>query len=370
MTYSFKPLTETKLVILDHNGLHRSYIIQALKDYKSRWGESLATNVLVATTTAEVPPYIPVIVTTYYYDELPSLFTNVITVDSLQFLTRNHLRQAVINPQVTYTKDPVEALALLNSLKSPFAYDCETAKADNVEPIKKVKLALDPFRNQLTMFSFADNESTAFVISNESKEMEDLVLNFLTSTPHKVIMHNSSFDMKIVKHRTGKFIKNFEDSLLMHRILLNHTGDSNQTLVGLKKLAGSVYGSWAVAKDLFGIEHKYNPELIHYSGIDAMATMYVYNEALASGEFNNLPDNFPQMDNSFFPIGKPQKMRHTKNFFYTNIVKPQIPATIDLMLQGITIDFNAVTKLSTTVDTVVQQVLDNLHNNKRVQQFS
>ena len=114
--YSFKPITELKLVILDHTAKYKPYIIEALKLYKQRWGESLATNLLVVHHPSQIPSGIPVIVTNYYYDELPSQFAKAVTIDTLTQLTHYHLRSAVIQTNVKYTQDPTEASEWLNSL--------------------------------------------------------------------------------------------------------------------------------------------------------------------------------------------------------------------------------------------------------------
>ena len=113
------------------------------------------------------------------------------------------------------------------------------------------------------MYSFAENETEATVIINEDQAMEDMVLEFLTTTESTVIMHNASFDMKIVKHRTGKFIKNIEDTALLAWCYLNHA-DNFQAKVGLKELARKVYANWAVAKDSFST-FKYTDEVVNYN---------------------------------------------------------------------------------------------------------
>ncbi len=370
MKYSFKPITELLVQVLEHTGTLKPHIRAQLANYKRRWNESLATNLEVISDISEHTPGVPIILASYLADQLTSRIATPILLPTVGELTHQHLRAAVINPIVKHTTDIVQAKQWLESLPNVFAYDCETAKADGIEDIVKVKMALDVHRNQLTMYSFAATESESFVIINENQAMEDMVLNFLTSTTSKIVMHNASFDMKIIKHRTDKFCLNFEDTQIIWRCINNHT-NTQKALTGLKYLAKHIYADWAVAPDLFGIEHKYNPDLIHYAGVDACATMYVYNEALAHSDFQGqpLPNDFPLIPATLLPQALPATAAPSRRYFYINVAKPLIPPTIDLMLQGLNLSTEAVANLATEIDSVLSTVASELASNPTIIKF-
>jgi len=256
------------LFILDSTGQNTSYIRQQLVKYKKRWGTSLANNLAIIHVIEEAIAGSTIIVPQYILNTLPSSkpIAKYETVPSINAMTHYDLRAATLEVKFKYTKDIIEARSWLNSLPKVFSYDCETAKADGLEDIPKVKLALDPRRNQITMYSFATSETEGFVISNENQAMEDMVLGFLTTTESKVIMHNASFDMGIIRHRTGLFIKNFEDTQIMWRVIDNHV-EPNKALVSLKHLGKRVYKNWAVSKDEFNNVIVYTNEVVAYNSL-------------------------------------------------------------------------------------------------------
>jgi DNA polymerase I-like protein with 3'-5' exonuclease and polymerase domains len=339
--------------------------MSALKSYKQRW-ESIADLVGYTDNLSEVTQ--DQILITYSSDINPLNYKRVIYVSSIANITHLDLRRAILEPIVNYTKDIDEARQWLNSLPELFTYDCETTNlpySEDTEQYPDIQKdwSLNPFRNQFTMWSFATNEEEAFVISNESQEMEDLVMNFLTSTTATVIMHNASFDMQVVTHRTNKTITNFEDTQLLAWTYLNNTNTAI-VKVGLKPLAGEIYGEWAVAKDLFGIENKYNPDMIRYSGIDAMATMYVWNK-FSSIEPRGEIVSFQNL----LPIPEPKDYAPPRRYFYENALKPMVPHAIRLMLNGIRLDMQKVADLDKLLIEVLKDVDTNLANNKLIKQF-
>jgi uncharacterized protein YprB with RNaseH-like and TPR domain len=232
---------------------HHNLIKECLRDYKLRWNESIANKIAYTDILSELPKGSTLIIPTYLsYQINPFDFKRVVTVDAIQNLSIYELRRAVIETTYRYTKSVDEARQWLSELPSVFSYDCETT-------------GLSVHTDLLTMFSFAPNETTSIVLSNEPG-MEELVMDFLTTTESTVIMHNASFDMKIIRHRTGKFIKHFEDTQLLARCYTNHA-DSDKAKTGLKHLAGKVYGDWAVAKDSFTEVMQYTDEVITYNNL-------------------------------------------------------------------------------------------------------
>lgn len=267
--YAYKKSSDHSLVILDNTNMYKAEIRQLLVDYKKRWNESIADKIAVTSTIDKVKPGATVIIPEYLYSQIKhkSLY-DVIVIPSINLLTIYDLRAAVIDITVNYTKDYDEACEWLANLPDTFTYDSETTGLEH------------PSREEITMYSFGLNETEAFVIINENLEMQEMVMDFLSTTNKTMIIHNAQFDQKWIKYLTGKHPKNVEDSQLLAWAYLNHA-NTYQARTGLKHLAKKVYKDWAVAPDMFGIEHKYNPELIRYSGIDACATWFVYNEFTA-----------------------------------------------------------------------------------------
>jgi hypothetical protein len=329
---------------------HHNLIKECLRDYKLRWNESIANKIAYTDILSELPKGSTIIIPTYLsYQINPLDFKRVVNIDAIQNISIYELRRAVIETSYRYTKSVDEARRWLSELPSTFSYDCETT-------------GLSVHNDSLTMFSFAPDETTSIVLSNEPG-MEKLVMDFLTTTESTVIMHNASFDMKIVRHRTGKFIKHFEDTQLLARCYTNHA-DSDKAKTGLKHLAGKVYSQWAVSKELFGIEHKYNENLIAYAGVDSAATMFLWKEfsiidpVWTSHTFSEL-----------FPIQPPSLHEESPRYFYENVLKPLVPSMIDLMLNGIPLDMSKVDTLETRLDEILDKVRQDLLQNSVVQNF-
>ena len=134
-----------------------------------------------------------------------------------------------------------------------------------------------PSLSQLTHLSLAYSETEAFVFIFDNKELQDYALNWLVTTDKKQIWHNLCFDGKHIFYNTGKLPKDYEDSQILAKTLLNHV-DNSKSATGLKHLMGYKFGSWAVSADYFSLEQMYNPELLHYAAIDACATLTLWNE--------------------------------------------------------------------------------------------
>jgi len=345
------------LFILDSTGQNTSHIRQQLVKYKKRWGSSLANNLAIIHVIEEATAGSTIIVPQYVLNTLPSSkpIAKYETVPSINAMTHYDLRAATLVPNVKYTKDIIEAQQWLDSLSYIAAFDTEST-------------GLSVQSDEITMFSFASNETDAFVISNESQEMQDMVLNYLTNSKHHWIIHNSSYDLKLVYYYTKKFPKYFDDTQLMWWTVLNHA-DTFRAKVGLKGLAKDVYKDYAVSADLFGIEHKYNPELIKYSGLDAVATMYIYNEVLQHADFKGNPKKVVFKD--LLPIEDPKikNTRQSSKYFYQNVALPLVKPMIKLMLNGIQLDPVRVDKLDNTLQEVLLKVQKNLALNPIIRKF-
>ena len=166
--FSFKPITEHLVTILDQSNSNQQHIRNQLAKYKSRWNESLATNLTIVTSFDEAPIGAVVIAPGYVK---PSLHHTVHQVTSINQMTHYDLRAAIIKPKVNLV--PIEeALSILNSTNSPVALDFEAGTAltkaeqqelkptTHVDKLLKNAVALShPSLTVITHLSFAFTET-------------------------------------------------------------------------------------------------------------------------------------------------------------------------------------------------------------------
>ena len=127
----------------------------------------------------------------------------------------------------------------------------------------------------LTHCSIAYSETEAYVFILDSPRLTKRILNFLTTTTITQVWHNLSYDGRLIYYHTGKFPINYEDSQLLAKSILNHV-DTEKARVGLKELAGSRYGQWAISPDNFSIDMMYDDSVKLYAATDACATFWLY----------------------------------------------------------------------------------------------
>lgn len=72
-------------------------------------------------------------------------------------------------------------------------------------------------------------------------------------------------------YHTGKLPKNYEDTQILAKTLLNHV-DTFQAKSGLKDLMYHEFGSWALADVPFTLENIFDERMIKYACQDASAT--------------------------------------------------------------------------------------------------
>ena len=201
-----------------------------------------------------------------------------------------------------YTSDINTAKQWLEELKDPFAADFEVAIKYTPEELEKFKNKMKdeslpylsrkqyeakykatalghPSHTKITHLSIADSIDFGRVIILDTPEITKAVLDFLTTTNKKQVWHNASFDFKHIEYYSNKFPRDYEDTQILYKTLLNHT-DSLRVKTGLKALAGAKYGSWAIASDNFTLSNMYDEGLLKYAAIDACATYYLWDNWL------------------------------------------------------------------------------------------
>ena len=136
-----------------------------------------------------------------------------------------------------------------------------------------------PSLTVVTHFSVAWANDDTYVILCTNKAVREMVFRFLITTDKTQLWHNSTFDFKHLLYNTGQLPKNYIDTQLLAKSLLNDA-NSFRDLVGLKELMGYAYGDWALVKDedRYTLENIKNPEMIRYSAIDAAATFKLYED--------------------------------------------------------------------------------------------
>lgn len=124
---------------------------------------------------------------------------------------------------------------------------------------------------------WTDRDSKVIVCNNAN--IRNLVFRFLTETTSTQIWHNASFDFKHIFYNTGKLPKNYIDTQLLAKCILNDA-DSFKDRTGLKDLMAYAYGDWAISKENFTLEEMYDENMIRYAATDSPATYRLYQDIL------------------------------------------------------------------------------------------
>jgi len=118
------------------------------------------------------------------------------------------------------------------------------------------------------------NESVIFIVD---EKLERFVFNWLVNTNMKILIHNASFDLKVVHHRTGRFPKDYEDTQQLAKSLINDCNNYHSR-TGLKLLVGSYYPpKWSMKGETdFEVKNLKDKDFLYYCAIDGGATRMLY----------------------------------------------------------------------------------------------
>lgn len=126
-----------------------------------------------------------------------------------------------------------------------------------------------------THFIFGESRDTAHVIVCTTPEQELFVWNLVADYNGKLLVHNSLFDLKICFQRTGRMPKDFIDTALMVKSMINHV-NIWKCKTGLKVLMGEYYClKWSLMND-YEPENLKNEDFLMYGATDGCATVYLY----------------------------------------------------------------------------------------------
>jgi len=118
---------------------------------------------------------------------------------------------------------------------------------------KLLATALDhPSHCRLTHFTIASSEHSGYCFILANEYITELVLDYLVTVDQIQVWHNASFDFKHIYYHTGKFPKNYHDTAILAKTLVNHV-ETFKAKVGLKELAGEWYGDWGISEDNFPV---------------------------------------------------------------------------------------------------------------------
>lgn len=256
-----------------------------------------------------------------------------------------------IVPEVWFTDHLPTAREWLSKLPQLTCWDIETTG------LKR------PAIEQITMSAFSINTLRACVFIHTT-EIEQLIMEYLTTTSRTIGVHNILYEQRYVYDRTGKFIHNWEDSQLLAAVYFNC---SPKPPVGLKHLAKYPYSDWANGKESFdlyadsvnynnpnihyvgdNIDYKqYNLPLVYYNGIDVMATQHLLNKYMP------IEPTFTKVSiESILPIPMPKDHSESIRYFYENVMKPIIKPIVKMLANGMPIDTSQLPALRNKVETI------------------
>jgi hypothetical protein len=177
------------------------------------------------------------------------------------------------------------------------SFDIETSglysKEQRKEAIKLLDKDLDTYHHKLvsvvannsglsfpeitrtTHFVFGLCRQTAVVIVVPNRHMELLVWNWLRNYRGKLLIHNALFDLKMMYHRVGDLPNDYDDTMLMLKVLINNS-DVWKSKTGLKEIMGEYYPpAWSVFNE-YEPEDPKDESFLEYAAIDGAATYHLY----------------------------------------------------------------------------------------------
>jgi hypothetical protein len=186
---------------------------------------------------------------------------------------------------------------LLNS-KSILGFDTETRSVYNKvtrEEAKKYLKTAEPYDSlrkqalvvaessglsypsivRTTHFIFGETKDKSNVVVCDSEQKEMLVWKMVADYAGTFLVHNSLFDLKIMFQRLGKLPKNYIDTALLAKCIVNHV-NIWKAKTGLKELVGSYYDpKWSLMNDYEPDDLK-NKSFMKYAATDGCAVVLLY----------------------------------------------------------------------------------------------
>ena len=209
----------------------------------------------------------------------------------------------MINVKYKVLATPYSISKFLDSIedREVITYDCETQSLYSQDEIKEAKdLLKDPdkldhstyvFLNQVansdglsnprivkvTHFIFGLSRDEAVVCIAYTPRTEKMIMRWLVNFKNKIVIHNATFDLKLVYNRTNKIPPNIEDTQLLAKTFINDASDF-RAKTGLKELMRGYYDHrWELIETYNVVNYK-DPNFIRYCAIDGAATFYLWEQ--------------------------------------------------------------------------------------------
>ena len=204
-------------------------------------------------------------------DPLTVTYDTISTISAAQALFDNLPDTIALDFEVATRYTPAERASMQATL------DDSPPKRERIAIEQALRAtALDhPYHCAVTHMSLAFSETHGYTFVFDTPELLDYVMNFLVTTSIRQVWHNASFDFKHIYFHTHKFPRNYEDTQILSKTLINHC-NTFQARTGLKELAGHMYGAWGISSDSFDLANLHDPHVHHYAAIDACATFWLW----------------------------------------------------------------------------------------------
>ena len=182
------------------------------------------------------------------------------------------------------------------------SYDCETQSIYTPEEKKEAKHLLDKHSDDLdpedkklsklvanssglshpaivkvTHFIFGISESESIILIAYDYATELTIMKWLITYTGKLLVHNSTFDLKLVYDRTQRFPVDYEDTQLLAKCYINDT-DEYKARVGLKLLMGDYYDPKWTLIDTYDVEDYLDENFLRYCAIDGASVMLLWEQ--------------------------------------------------------------------------------------------
>jgi len=128
----------------------------------------------------------------------------------------------------------------------------------------------------VTHFVFGISKSSSIILIPENPRQEIIIWKWIVNYQGKLLVHNTLFDLKVMYHRTHAFPKDYEDTALRIKTLINNS-KSWKAKIGLKDLMGSHYSPKWTLIDEYEPDNPKEEKFLRYAAIDGAATYYLWN---------------------------------------------------------------------------------------------
>jgi len=277
-------------------------------------------------------------------------------------LTESHFSNSVDAIDLDKLDSEEQILTIRGQMLPAKVWMLETDKdLDNlfkhIEPFKYVMFDTEttniklPDLPSILLWSITVKPNEGFVIPFK---FNNRMLEYMTTTNQSLVAHNLSFDMGLIHNYTGKFIQNYEDTLLYARGIYNDSVVKHK--LSLKELVKKQFGIWSdgsVKSKISDLTEDVitDDEMIYYSGVDTIALYSLFQQYKADIEAAPTVHT-----DQVLPADHPKLRSYSRAYYYKNVAKQLIPLVIEFQTNGLPIDKAEVTKLDAELDIILDSL--------------